>query len=579
MQKMNGSKILVEALKREGVEVIFGYPGGMAIPIFDALYGVKEIRVVLTRHEQAAVHMADGYARTTGKVGVVLVTSGPGATNTVTGIATANFDSSPIVCISGQVPTSMIGNDAFQEADVTGITNPITKHNYLVHDVKDLARTVKNSFLLAKTGRPGAIVLDLPKDVLLKEYHFEYDFEANIRGYKPHLEGNMGQLEKIAKLIENSKKPIMIVGGGAVISNSAEEINRLMETSSIPAVATLMGLGVVRYDSPLFLGMLGMHGTVGANKAIQSADLIIALGTRFEDRALSNFDKFAPNAKIIHVDIDSSSINKNKHVDIPVVGDLKIILKKMLPLLQKQERAEWTDYIKEVKKLAHFVPRDQKRLTAIEVFESVNKCVPDDTILVTDVGQHQMWAALYYKFQAPRTQITSGGFGTMGFGFPAAIGAKIANPDRPVLCIVGDGGFQMNIQELATAVIERVPLVVLIMNNGFLGMVRQWQELFNEKRYSSTCLLDCEFDNRSCEGNPEVCDAYLPDFVKVAEAYRSFGKRVFKKEELDDVLKEAFSGKRDRPYIIDVMTEREENVWPMVPSGKSLDEVLNGGNL
>lgn len=576
MSKLTGAQIIVESLKREGVEVIFGYPGGQAIPIFDVLYDAGDIRVVLTRHEQAAVHAADGYARATGKPGVCLVTSGPGATNTITGLATANFDSVPVICICGQVPTSMIGIDAFQEADITGMTNSATKHNYLVHKIEDLSEVIKNSFYIASTGRPGPVLIDIPKDVSVGKYEFNYDFEVNIRGYKPHTEGHLNQIKKAVSLIEASENPVIIVGGGAIISGASDEIKEFISKCDIPVTATLNGLGCIEYNSPYFLGMHGMHGTIHANKAIQNSDLIIAMGSRFDDRATGKLATFAPNAKIIHIDIDSASISKNVNVDVPVVGDLKNILKQMLPLISKLKHQKWLDYIAELKSAKHEILRNQKRLTSIEVMEILNSKTDEDTVVATDVGQHQMWTALYYNFSKPRKLLTSGGLGTMGFGFPAAMGAQFADKTKPVICITGDGSFQMNIQELATAVIEGLPVVIVIMNNGYLGMVRQWQDLFFKKRYSSTCLMNCETRDSECNGDYDKCMKFIPDFVKVAEAYSAKGFRVRTKEELSEALDEALKTK-NVPVIIDVMTEREENVWPMVPAGASLDEIMRGG--
>ncbi|HRU45171.1 MAG TPA: biosynthetic-type acetolactate synthase large subunit, partial [Spirochaetota bacterium] len=413
MSKISGSQIIIEALKCEGVDTVFGYPGGAVIPLFDALYSTPEINVVLTRHEQGAVHAADGYARSTGKVGAVIVTSGPGATNTVTGLATANFDSVPIVCITGQVPTSMIGIDAFQEADVTGITNAVTKHNYLVSRIEDLAETIKNSFHIAGTGRPGPVVIDIPKDVLLGSYKFNYDGKINIRGYKPHIEGHPNQLKKVVQMLANAKKPVVIVGGGAIISDSSPEINEFIKICDVPVTATLNGLGCVEYDNPYFLGMHGMHGTIAANSAIQECDLLIALGSRFDDRATGKLSTFAPNAEIVHIDIDSASISKNVNVDVPVVGDLKVVMKQILPMLSAVKRPEWMARIAELKKKSHQMTRGKDRVTSIEVFDILNKTLEEDTIIATDVGQHQMWTALYYKFKKPRTLLTSGGLGTM----------------------------------------------------------------------------------------------------------------------------------------------------------------------
>lgn len=578
MNKISGAEIVIESLKKEGVDVVFGYPGGQIMPVFDALYSAKGIKLILTRHEQAALHAADGYARATGKVGVAIVTSGPGATNTVTGLGTANFDSVPVVCICGQVPTSMIGIDAFQEADITGISNSVCKHNYLVHNIDDLEVTIKNSFYIAKTGRPGPVVIDLPKDVSLQKKEFNYDFNINLRGYKPHTEGHLNQIKRAVALIEAAERPVIIAGGGAIISESSDEIRELSAKCMIPVTATLNGLGVMDYKDELFLGMHGMHGTIAANKAIQECDLLIALGSRFDDRATGKLATFAPKAKIIHVDIDTASISKNVEVDVPVVGDLKNVLGQLLPIIAPKQHSEWKKRIVELKKMSHDIPRGQKRLTAIEIFESVNEVVPDDTIVATDVGQHQMWTAMYYKFNRPRTLLTSGGLGTMGYGLPAALGAQKAFENRKVLCVTGDGSIQMNIQEMATAVIERLPVIILIMNNGFLGMVRQWQELFFEKRYSSTCLMNCENRGVDCTGDIENCSKNIPDFVKLAEAYSAKGVRVRTVDELKRALKDAVA-ERSVPFIIDAVTEREENVWPMVPAGASLDEIMKGGQM
>lgn len=573
---MKGAQIIIEALKKEGVDKVFGYPGGAVIPIFDVLYSTPEIELVLTRHEQAAVHAADGYARASGKVGVVIVTSGPGATNTITGLATANFDSVPVVCITGQVPTAMIGIDAFQEADMTGISNPVTKHNYLVHSVDELAETMKNAFYISRTGRPGPVVIDVPKDVTLKEAKFDYSGEVSIPGYKPHLEGHVKQLKKVEKLIEKSNKPLLIIGGGAIISDSYKEVKELMEKCDIPATATLNGLGCIPHDHSHFLGMHGMHGTIAANKAIQECDLLIALGSRFDDRATGTLNTFAPHAKIVHIDIDSASISKNVNVEVPVVGDLKDSLNKLLPLLSAKKHNQWIERIFDLKKQTYEIARGKEHITAIEVFDAINDLVPDDTVLVTDVGQHQMFSALYYKFRYPRTFLTSGGLGTMGYGFPAALGAQAAFPKRKVVCISGDGSFQMNLQELATAVIQKLPVIIVIMNNGYLGMVRQWQELFNESRYSSTCLMYCRENPEDCRGKESKCLKHIPDFVKLADAYGAKGIRVFKQSELKGAMEEALS-ETEVPVILDIITEREENVWPMVPGGKSLDEMLKGG--
>jgi acetolactate synthase I/II/III large subunit len=560
--KKNGSQIFVEALKAEGIDTLFCYPGGATLNITDALCR-SDIRQIVVRHEQGAVHAADGYARATGRVGVSLVTSGPGATNTVTGIATAYMDSIPLVIFSCQVPTMLIGNDAFQEADIVGITRPCTKHSYLVKDVKDLTRIMKEAFYIAESGRPGPVLVDIPKDVSAAMGEFKYPDKVHIRSYQPTYAGHVGQIKKAMKLIASSRKPVFYTGGGIILSGASEELTKLAELLSIPVVNTLMGLGGFPGNHHLFLGMLGMHGTYAANMAITESDLIIAVGARFDDRATGKVDEFAPHAKIIHIDIDPTSISKNIKVDIPIVGDSRNVLVKMIEIAT-EDKEDFGNYPSLISKWIHETESWKREypLTYLRngtlkpqyVIERIFDITGGNAIITTEVGQNQMWTAQFYKFLKPRTLLTSGGLGTMGFGFPAGIGAQVAYPDSLVIDIAGDGSIQMNIQELATAVQYRLPVKVVILNNGYLGMVRQWQELFYEKRYTWTHMQ------------------YAPDFVKVAEAYGAAGFRIEKEEDVDSVLREAFQDKR--PAFVDVLVNPEESVYPMVPAGAPLREML-----
>ncbi|GFO97977.1 acetolactate synthase large subunit [groundwater metagenome] len=553
--KMSGAKAIIESLRRENVEVIFGYPGGAVLPLYDELYDA-DIRHILVRHEQAAAHAADGYARATGKVGVCLATSGPGATNLVTGIATAYMDSVPIIAITGQVPRPLIGNDAFQEANITGITLPITKHNYLVQDTKDIPRIFKEAFYIAGTGRPGPVLIDVPKDTQVETIEFEYPQEVKLRGYKPTYTGNEQQVKKAASLIIKAEKPIFYVGGGIIISNATEELHALAECIMAPVTTTLMGMGAFPSAHSLSVGMLGMHGTRYANYAVQESDLIIAVGVRFDDRVTGKISAFAPNAKIIHIDIDPAEIGKNVRVDVPIVGDAKNILKALLKFVkQEQPKTEaWTKKIAGWKKEFPLTYKKDNFLRPQFVVEQISEVCPD-AIIVTEVGQNQMWAAQFFNYKNPRTFISSGGLGTMGYGFPASMGVKIGRPESTVIDIAGDGSFQMNSQELATVVQEDIPVIVAVLNNGFLGMVRQWQELFFNRRFSATCL----------EGSV--------DFVKLAEAYGALGMRAAKKGDVKDVIKEAV--KSERPTVIDFVVEREENVSPMVPAGAAINEIMD----
>lgn len=549
-----GSQILLDVLIKEGVEYIFGIPGGANLPLFDTLYE-SPIKFVLTRHEQGAGHAADGYSRATGKVGVCLATSGPGATNLVTAIATAYMDSVPMVAITGQVKTFLIGNDAFQEADIIGITRPITKHSYLIKDVRDIARVIKEAFYIAKTGRQGPVLIDLPVDVTLEKCEEQIPTEVDLPGYKPRYEGNIRQIKIAAEVINKSKQPVIYTGGGIIASNSSKELLELAEKGNIPVTTTLMGLGGFPEDHKLSLGMLGMHGTVYANFAVTECDLLIALGSRFDDRVTGKIDEFAPNAKIIHIDIDPASISKTIKVDIPVVGDAKNILQEMNKHIHFAERREWFDKIKQWKEKNPLSYSNSGDVIKPQyVIEQICEAAKGNAIITTEVGQNQMWAAQYYTYTKPRTFLSSGGLGTMGYGFPAAIGAQLGCPDKIVVDIAGDGSVQMNIQELSTAVRLNIPVKIAILNNGYLGMVRQWQELFYNKRYSGVCL----------NGNP--------DFVKLAEAYGAKGFLVEKKEEVRPTIEKAFSVKV--PVVIDFRIDPTENVFPMVPAGQAIHRMI-----
>jgi len=549
-----GSQILVDALIREGVEYVFGIPGGAVLPLFDVLYE-SPIKFMLTRHEQGAGHAADGYARATGKVGVCLATSGPGATNLTTAIATAYMDSIPMVALTGQVKTFLIGNDAFQEVDIIGITRPITKHSYLVKDVKDISRVVKEAFYLARSGRQGPVLIDLPVDVTMAKCEEIVPPDVDLPGYKPTYEGNIRQIKIAAEVINKAKRPVLYTGGGIISSDSAKELLELAEKGNIPVTTTLMGLGGFPENHNLSLGMLGMHGTAYANLAVTESDILIAVGSRFDDRITGKIDEFAPNAKIIHIDIDPASISKNIKVDIPVVGYAKNILRELNNHINFVERKEWLDKIKtwkEEKPLTYDKSGDLVKPQY--VIEQIYEATKGEAIITTEVGQNQMWAAQYYTYTKPRTFLSSGGLGTMGYGFPAAIGAQLGCPDKIVVDIAGDGSIQMNIQELSTAVRLNVPVKIVILNNGYLGMVRQWQELFYDKRYSSVCL----------NGNP--------DFVKLAESYGAKGFLIEKKEDVRPTLEKAFSIKQ--PVVMDFRVDKSENVFPMVPAGQPIHQMI-----
>ncbi len=559
--RLSGAQILLECLKREGVELIFGYPGGVILDIYDLLPETG-IRHVLVRHEQAAVHAADGYARACGRVGVALVTSGPGATNTVTAIATAAADSIPVVVFTGQVSTGLIGNDAFQEVDIVGITRPCTKHNYLVREVGELAHVVRQAFHLARSGRPGPILVDLPRNVLTETAEFVYPEEVRMRSYNPNYKPNHQQLKKAAEALLAARRPLFLVGGGAVMSGAGDLVSEIAHKLYIPVTSTLMGLGAFPGDDKLHLGMLGMHGLYAANRAVSHCDTLISVGVRFDDRVTGRVSAFAPEARIIHIDIDPASIRKNVQVSIPLVADCSLALEGLRQMLAPhytetnwaEKHAEWLDTLAQWQADHPMTYAADETLKPQEVIEAVAGITKGDVILATDVGQHQMWTAQFFKFNRPRSLITSGGLGTMGFGLPAAIGAQLAFPNKLVACISGDGSIQMNIQELATAVAHNLPVKVIIFNNGRLGMIRQLQEFFYNGRYMANDL--------------EV----LPDFVKLAEAYGAKGWRVSRRDELLPVLSEAL--RADGPVFIDVMVDPLENVYPMVPAGGGLNDML-----
>ena len=557
-----GAQILLESLKREGVDVLFGYPGGAVIDIYDELPRHQEIRHVLVRHEQGAVHAADGYARASGKVGACLVTSGPGATNTVTGIATAYSDSIPLVVITGQVPTKLIGNDAFQEVDIVGITRPCTKHNFLVKDINKLALTIRQAFYLARTGRPGPVLVDLPKDIMQARAEFIWPEEVYMRSYNPTYKPNLNQLRRSVEELARAERPVILAGGGVIMSNAAEALTSLARKLQIPVTCSLMGLGAFPATDPLWLGMVGMHGTYAANLAINNADVLVCVGARFDDRVTGKLTGFAPKARIVHIDIDPTSIRKNVEVQVPVVGDCRLALEGMSEICDAKlegkdwasEHAAWLEAVGEWKKSKPLCYQKNHNIKPQEVIETLYELANGDAIIATEVGPHQMWVAQFYSFTKPRTLLTSGGLGTMGYGFPASIGAQFAFPDKKVITVAGDGSLQMNIQELGTVVANKLPIKVVILNNRHLGMVRQWQELFYNQNYSST--------------NMEA----QPDFVKLAEAYGAEGYRIEKGEDLRATLEKALAS--PNPAFIDVMVEREENVYPIVPAGAALDEML-----
>lgn len=560
-EMIKGARILLECLSRLGIKEIFGYPGGAVIPIYDELYSFKDIKHYFARHEQGAVHEADGYARSTGNVGVCLATSGPGATNLVTGIMTAHMDSIPLLAITGQVTSTLLGKDAFQESDIVGITVPITKNNYLVQDIRELPRILKEAYYIASTGRPGPVLVDIPRDIQLEEVPYDefkklYEQEFELEGYNPVYEGHKGQIKTAIKMIKDSKKPLIIAGAGILKGHAYDELKEFVDKTNIPVAMTLLGLGSFPGNHELALGMIGMHGTTYANYAANEADLVIAAGMRFDDRVTGNPLKFLPNANIIHIDIDPAEIGKNKLIDVPIVGDVKNVLAELNRKIPKLSHTKWLDEVAKLKKKYSLTFRktEEDILIPQEILFEINKLTKGEVIVATDVGQHQMWSAQYLTFNNPHTILTSGGAGTMGFGLPAAIGAQIANPNKKVIAIVGDGGFQMTFQELMMIKEYNLPVKIFIINNSYLGMVRQWQELFHEKRYSSVNL------------------SYNPDFIKIGEAYGIKSIQLKNKKDLKKHLKKILES--DEAVLVECIVEKEENVYPMIPAGKDVSQLV-----
>ena len=570
--KIKGTELFVKALKEEGIDTLFAYPGGMAIDLFDALYGESDIDVILPRHEQALIHGADGYARSTGKVGVCLVTSGPGATNLVTGIATANFDSVPLVCFTGQVPTNLIGNDAFQEVDIVGITRNICKYAVTVRDRKDLGRIIKEAFYIATTGKPGPVLVDIPKDIQQEYGSDEYPKDVSIRGYKPSTGVHAGQIKKAMSVLSKAKKPVFLIGGGVKIADAGKELTKLAESTGIPVITTIMGKGTIPTNHPLYVGNIGMHGNYASNKAISECDVLFSIGTRFNDRITGKISEFAKNAFIIHVDIDSVSISKNIDVNIPIVADAKNAIEMMLKSAVSLNIHTWVSEIEEWKRSYPINMNQYEGMTPEIIIKKINEMFKN-SVVITDVGQNQLWTTQYLELDENRQLITSGGLGTMGYGFPAAIGAKLGNPDKDVICISGDGGMQMNIQEMATAVVLELPLILCVFNNSCLGNVRQWQEMFYKKRYSSTCLKRRKSCLQDCKNTAIECPKYTPDFVKLAESYDAKGIRVHKIEDIEKAFEEAKANKNG-PTIIEFIIEKGANVLPIVPGGNALSEMI-----
>ena len=570
MKKISGNKLLVKALREEQVDTIFGYPGACTIDISDELYKQDYTKVILPRQEVALVHEADAYARSTGKTGVCLVTSGPGATNLVTGLATAYNDSVPLVCFTGQVSRHLIGNDAFQEVDIIGITRSITKYGVTVRNREDLGRILKEAFYIARTGRPGPVLIDLPKDVMGELGSAEYPDEVNIRGYKPNTHVHVGQLKRAVKMLSKAKKPLFLAGGGINIAHANEEFTKLVDVTNVPVVTTVMGRGAVPTTHPLYIGNLGMHGAYACNMAVNECDLLFSIGTRFNDRITGKLHSFAPNAQIVHIDIDTAAISKNVQVDVPIVADAKEAVTKMLEYVTPCETGKWLDTIEDWKAEHPLKMKKKPIMTPQDVIEAINR-IFDEAIIVTDVGQHQMFTAQFIEITEKKKLLMSGGLGTMGYGMPGAIGAKIGNPDTPVISISGDGGFQMNSQELATAVLEELPIISCIFNNNNLGMVRQWQKLFYGKRYSMTCLRS----GAACRGKcGEVeCPVYTPDFMNLADAYGAKGIHITKKEEIEPAFREAMKSTKT-PYILEFDIDPEDLVYPMVKPGGTLEDLI-----
>ncbi|MCI8282891.1 MAG: biosynthetic-type acetolactate synthase large subunit [Lachnospiraceae bacterium] len=568
---ITGRKLFVKALIEEGVNTVFAYPGGMVTDILDELYKTDVIDLVLPRHEQGLIHEAEGYAKSTGNVGVCIVTSGPGATNIITGLADAHYDSIPLVCFTGQVPLGLIGNDAFQEVDIVGMTRSITKYGVTVRDRKDLGRIIKMAFHIARTGRPGPVLIDIPKDIQTSSGPSEYPKSVNIRGYKPNETVHIGQLKKGYKLLKGAKRPLFLLGGGINIARANEAMLSLAERTQIPVVTTIMGKGAVPTNHPLYIGNSGMHGKYAANIAVSQCDVLFSIGTRFNDRITGDLNEFAPKAKIVHVDVDTASISRNVVVDVPIVADANLAIEKLLEWAEPQKTEKWIAQIREWDKENPLEMRRDKGMTPQMIMEQINENF-EEGIILTDVGQHQMWATQYIELNEKKQFITSGGLGTMGFGFPAAIGAKIANPKKPVICISGDGGMQMNIQEMATSIVQEAPVIVCLLNNYYLGMVRQMQQLWYGKRYEATCLRRQKGCPRDCKGPGENCPPYTPDFVKLAESYGAKGIRVFQEEEIAPALLQA--KQNNVTTIIEFMIATEDIVLPMVKGGNPMSEMI-----
>ena len=571
MKQITGAELFVKALKEEAVDTLFAYPGGQAIDLFDALYGEREIDIILPRHEQGLIYAADGYARSTGKVGVCLVTSGPGATNLVTGIATANYDSVPLVCFTGQVPTHLIGNDTFQEVDFVGITRSICKYAVMVRKREDLAETIKKAFYIAKTGKPGVVVVDLPKDVQRTYGSDFYPKEIMVRGYKPNASVHMGQLNKALDILNHAAKPVFLIGGGVNIAHANKEMTQLAELTGVPVITTIMGKGAIDTTNNLYVGNIGIHGSYAANSAISNCDVLFSIGTRFNDRITGRIEEFAVDAQIVHIDIDAASISRNIVVDVPVVADAKKAICFLIEKAKPLHISEWVNQINNWKK-EYPIDMGNVGLTPQKVIEAVNE-VFTDAIIATDVGQNQLWTTQFLEINENKQMLTSGGLGTMGYGFPAAIGAKLGNPNKDVIVISGDGGMQMNIQEMATAIVYELPIIICILNNGYLGNVRQWQEMFYDRRYSSTCMRYRRSCEKGCNTPKHCCPEYTPDFIALAESYGAKGIRVTKAEDIKTALINAKQNMKT-PTVIEFIIDREINVMPIVPLGNSLNDMI-----
>lgn len=569
---ITGRKLFVKALQEEGIDTVFGYPGGTVTDLFDELYKQDGIDIVLPRHEQALIHEAEGYAKSSGKVGVCLVTSGPGATNAITGIADAFYDSIPLVCFSGQVPLHLIGNDAFQEVDIVGMTRSITKYGVTVRDRKDLGKIIKMAFHIAQTGKPGPVLIDIPKDIQVASGPSQYPSHVDIRGYKINGNVHIGQLKKAYKLLKSAKQPLVLAGGGVHLAKANDLLEQFINKTKIPLVTTIMGKGVIPTDNPYYIGNCGMHGRYAANKAISECDVLFSIGTRFNDRITGDLNEFATKAKIIHIDIDTASISRNVVVDVPIVSDAKLALEKLVEWAEEKKLEDWKKKILEWNDTNPLEMRRDGKMTPQIIMEHINSFF-EEGIIVTDVGQHQMWATQYIELNKNKQFITSGGLGTMGFGFPAAIGAKIANPDKTVICISGDGGMQMNIQEMATAMAQQTGVIVCILNNHVLGMVRQMQQLFYGKRYEAVCLNQKKDCKKQCKGTTQACPPYTPDFVKLAESYGAVGLRVESIDGINAAFEQAKKHKT-KPVLIEFLIEADEIVLPMVKSGNPISEMI-----